>query len=77
MSVIYAHAVANPRNAAPKTNIHGLVNELIHISEGTSTRYIAIGWINATAQAFFILAPKIVVKIPILKLAKTIIPIVT
>ena len=47
------------------------------MSDGTKTRYIAIGWINATAHAFFKLAPKIVVKIPILKLAKTTIPIVT
>jgi hypothetical protein len=46
----------------------------IHIDDGISARYIAIGWRKQSSHARRSVVPRVVVRIPILKLAKINIP---
>ena len=73
----YRPTLAIIKNANPYPNDVGSVRMVIHISCGINTRNIESGCTKQMTQAFLILTPRVVVKIPILKLANNIIPNVT
>ena len=77
LSVNTDQTLAIIKNTAPNPIAIGFVSIEFHMSYGIITKNMASGCTMHIAHAFLILAPNVVVKIPILKLANKNIPYVT